>query len=233
MPEAVRPCPRPAPAPRRRPPARDQRHRGGGPDGRPLWLLCPPRAAPVPFDPLDAEVGAADYGQMVHEAMARWTRRLETAPGGWPGAATALEWFEEAAEAALEEAAARPGLLAFWRPRLSRIGAFVVAQEEAMQRGQPVRTRHAEVPGHLDLAQGQLRLKVRADRIDLLADRTLSIIDYKTGMPPSNKEVQDGRAPQMPLEAAIAAAGGFQGWSRAPSRRSPIGGSPAAARRAR
>ncbi|PHK93368.1 double-strand break repair protein AddB [Pseudoroseomonas rhizosphaerae] len=212
MPDAVRPCPRPAP----KPPAEDRPREISVTEvadlmADPYGYYARRVLRLVPFDPLDAEVGAADYGQMVHEAMARWTRRLDTAPGGWPGAATARAWFEEAAETALEAAAARPGLLAFWRPRLSRIGAFVVAQEEALQRGERIRARHAEVPGHLDIAQGQLRLKVRADRIDLLADRTLSIIDYKTGTPPSNKEMQDGRAPQMPLEAAIAAAGGFQG----------------------
>ncbi len=164
----------------------------------------------TPLDPLDAEVGAADYGQIVHAVLATWTRRLGEAPGGWPGLDTASRWFDEAAEESLAEAAARPGLLAFWRPRLSRIGGFVVAQEAAQASGKRIRHRHAEVSGHLDILQGAVRLKVRADRIDELADRTLSIIDYKTGTPPSAKEITDGRAPQMPLEAAIAEAGGFQ-----------------------
>ena len=41
--------------------------------------------------------------------------------------------------------------------------------------------------------------------------RRLAIIDYKTGAPPSEKEIEAGFAPQLPLEAAIAAAGGFDG----------------------
>ena len=36
-----------------------------------------------PVDPLDAEVGASDYGNLVHAAMARFIRRL--AAGPWPG----------------------------------------------------------------------------------------------------------------------------------------------------
>ena len=45
----------------------------------------------------------------------------------------------------------------------------------------------------------------------MLSDGSLAIIDYKTGAPPSEKEVKAGFAPQLPLEAAIAEAGGFAG----------------------
>jgi ATP-dependent helicase/nuclease subunit B len=37
----------------------------------------------------------------------------------------------------------------------------------------------------------------------------LAILDYKTGFVPAQQAVADGRAPQLPLEAAMAAAGGF------------------------
>ena len=48
-----------------------------------------------------------------------------------------------------------------------------------------------------------------ADRIDRLTDGGYAILDYKTGQPPSTADVEDGYAPQLPLEAAIALAGGF------------------------
>ena len=52
-------------------------------------------------------------------------------------------------------------------------------------------------------------LSARADRLDVLRDGTLAIIDYKTGAPPSPREVRS-LAPQLPLEALIARAGGFK-----------------------
>ncbi|MXP65724.1 double-strand break repair protein AddB [Roseomonas sp. M0104] len=211
IPEVVRPCPRPAPSP----PVENRPREISVTEvadlmADPYGFYARHVLRLIPFEPLDAEVGASDYGQVVHQALAGWTRRLAAAPGGWPGLATARGWFEDAAAHALEEAAARPGLLAFWRPRLRRIGDFVVALEEAAQSGHRIRRRHAEVPGQLDIAGGQVRLKVRADRIDELADGSLALIDYKTGTPPTTKEIMDGRAPQMALEAAIAEAGGFK-----------------------
>ncbi len=65
--------------------------------------------------------------------------------------------------------------------------------------------------------QGPFELRARADRIDRLHDGTLAIIDFKTGAVPGAAEVAAGFAPQLPLEAAIAAAGGFEGVAAAPA----------------
>ena len=47
----------------------------------------------------------------------------------------------------------------------------------------------------------------RADRIDLLAEGSLRVIDYKTGNPPSRTAVTEARALQLRVEAVLAAAG--------------------------
>jgi ATP-dependent helicase/nuclease subunit B len=52
-------------------------------------------------------------------------------------------------------------------------------------------------------------LSGRADRIERQADGTLAILDYKTGAVPGPGQVEQGLAPQLPLEAAMAAAGVF------------------------
>ena len=58
---------------------------------------------------------------------------------------------------------------------------------------------------------GSFKLSARADRIDLLRSGGARLIDYKSGTPPSPKEVEVGFAPQLTLEAAMLRRGGFKG----------------------
>lgn len=211
-PDSVAPCERPAP----RPPAEAR------PDQISVTevetLIADPYAFYAkrvlrlhPLEPLDAEVGAADYGELVHDAMAGFVRRLGDV---WPGREAAEAQFANAAEAALQKAGAHSGLAAFWRPRLRRIGAFVVAREEELRQNGAVVRSHTETRGHLELRHPDGRavsLSARADRLDLRADGAYAILDYKTGTLPSAKAVQEGHKPQLLLEAAMAAAGCFEG----------------------
>ncbi len=54
-------------------------------------------------------------------------------------------------------------------------------------------------------------LSARADRIDGLRPGGARIIDYKSGAPPTAKDVKAGFSPQLTLEAAILRDGGFEG----------------------
>jgi ATP-dependent helicase/nuclease subunit B len=58
-------------------------------------------------------------------------------------------------------------------------------------------------------ANGPIVLCTKADRIDLMTSSHSRIIDYKTGMIPSKKLVNQGYAPQLPLEGVILKVGGF------------------------
>jgi ATP-dependent helicase/nuclease subunit B len=72
----------------------------------------------------------------------------------------------------------------------------------------------AEVRGGLSIPLGGGRtflLSARADRIEHRTDRTFAILDYKTGQPPTGKQVRMGLSPQLTLEAAILREGGFEG----------------------
>jgi len=162
-----------------------------------------------PLDPLDAEAGALDYGNLVHHAMAGFVKRLSGRP--WPGEDAARALWEQAAAEALAEAAPRPGLAAFWAPRLARIGGFAVEQEAALRSGNGPITSLIELAGELPMPmeEGEVRLRAKADRIDVLPDGSIRILDYKTGAPPTAAQVQSGEKPQLTLEAAIAFRGGF------------------------
>jgi ATP-dependent helicase/nuclease subunit B len=55
------------------------------------------------------------------------------------------------------------------------------------------------------------KLSARADRIDVLQSGGVRLIDYKSGAPPTAKDVKAGFSPQLTLEAEILRQGGFEG----------------------
>jgi ATP-dependent helicase/nuclease subunit B len=63
----------------------------------------------------------------------------------------------------------------------------------------------------IQLADGPpFKLNARADRIDILQSGGARVIDYKSGAPPSAKDVKAGFSPQLTLEAAMLSQGGFE-----------------------
>jgi ATP-dependent helicase/nuclease subunit B len=70
---------------------------------------------------------------------------------------------------------------------------------------------HSEVKGELVVSApgGPFTIAATADRIDRLASGELVVIDYKTGAVPKKQEIDAAIAVQLPLEGAIAEAGGF------------------------
>jgi ATP-dependent helicase/nuclease subunit B len=164
-----------------------------------------------PLDPLDADPGAAERGTLVHAALEQF---LKLHPKALPAAA--LDDLMEIGDEVFRPIQAKPGAFAFWWPRFLRVAQWFVAEERP--RRACIADSHVEIKGALDLDApgGPFRLTAKADRIDRRADGSLEIIDYKTGAPPEKKKVDRGFAPQLPLEAAIAAAGGFKGLPPAP-----------------
>ena len=163
------------------------------------------------LDPIDADPAARDYGSAVHRALELF---LSEFPRG-PLPADALDRLLAIGADSLAAVKARPGLWAFWWPRFASIAAWLVALEG--ERRPRLAQSFAEIKGEVTIEApgGPFRLTATADRIDRLRDGSLAIIDYKTGAPPSAKEVAAGYAPQLPLEAMIAAQGGFAGLGQA------------------
>jgi ATP-dependent helicase/nuclease subunit B len=157
--------------------------------------------------PLEESADAADYGQIVHEGLQNFYNAFGTA---WP--ADAALQLRRCMDAALDQAGMRPALAAWWRPRLRRIADWV-AEAEANRRSQHGRLAliRNEQPGawQFDAPAGVFTLRGRADRIERRFDGAIAILDYKTGAPPLQKDVEEGRAPQLPLEAAMVAHGAF------------------------
>ena len=159
-----------------------------------------------PLDPIDADPGASERGTMIHAALDAF---LRAHPDELP--ADALAAIKVQGELAFGEALSRPGVWAFWWPRFERIADWFLETEKDYRT--LIGTTYAEVEGKLsfDAPAGPFELVAKADRVDLLIDGSLSIIDYKTGGLPRAKDISLGFSPQLPLEAAMAAAGAFDG----------------------
>lgn len=158
-----------------------------------------------PVDPIGGEPGAADKGNLIHDALARF---LMTWTG--PFDDSAVQALIGIGEKLFEPLDAFPAIRALWWPRFQKIAAGFVAYEA--RRSKSVEERFLEIGGGVALALPgfDFRLRGRADRIDRLTDGGLSVIDYKTGQVPSQKQVDALLSPQLPLEAAMIRRFGFK-----------------------
>jgi ATP-dependent helicase/nuclease subunit B len=154
-----------------------------------------------PFEPLAKLPDARERGTLIHDILEDFVRAR---PGG-PFDAAALEQLLEIGREAFDRHADFPEVTALWWPRFEKVARWFVATEAELA---DVAERHVEGRGEMAVTP-DFTLSARADRLDVLSDGTLAIIDYKTGTPPSPKEVRT-LSPQLPLEALIARAGGFQ-----------------------
>ncbi len=157
------------------------------------------------LDPLEQAADHADYGTIVHAAIADFLRSAGTS---FPADAEAR--LIAAMDAALDRQDLRPALAAWWRPRLRRIAAWVAGAERDRRLGQGLAHIASEQTGEWRLVTAlPFTLRGRADRIERRYDGSIAILDYKTGSVPKAADVGAGLAPQLPLEAAMAAAGAF------------------------
>lgn len=154
------------------------------------------------LEPLPALGMAPDQslrGALVHDVLSRFAAAYPVALPSDPRAV-----LTGIAENFLADVTGHPRVAAFWMPRLKRFIDWFAATEGARRMG--VLQVVPETSGSLviDAPGGPFTLTARADRIDATSDG-LVITDYKTGAIPSDANVLKGRAPQLPLEAAIAA----------------------------
>jgi ATP-dependent helicase/nuclease subunit B len=158
------------------------------------------------LDPVDMPLSAADRGSAIHDAIGAFTRQFAARLPDDP--VRALRQIGETYFAPLME---RPEARALWWPRFQRIATWFCQWEEA-RRGD-LGAIEAETRGEIAIQLDGARtffLSARADRIERRLDGAYAILDYKTGQPPTGKQVRMGLSPQLTLEAAILREGGFK-----------------------
>jgi ATP-dependent helicase/nuclease subunit B len=143
------------------------------------------------LDALDAEPSPAWRGEIAHKILERWHNREGT--------------LGELAADELAKMNAHPLMRALWRPRLLKALEWVEARIAAEPERVPTVIEdwgEWEVKG--------VKLFGKADRIDVFPDGTLAVVDYKTGAPPSGREVEAGYALQLGTLGLMARAGEFE-----------------------
>ena len=106
-----------------------------------------------------------------------------------------------------------PGVRAHWAGHLDSILQQIVSEEKERRKG--AQSIALEVKGRIDLIDSAFSIRGKADRIDRQQDGRLVIYDYKTGTPPSKRQIRYFDL-QLPIEAVMAEQGGFQGVARDP-----------------
>jgi ATP-dependent helicase/nuclease subunit B len=157
------------------------------------------------LDPVDMPLSAADRGSAIHDAIGAFTKQFANRLPENPVAT--LRRIGEIYFAPLME---RPEARALWWPRFQRIAAWFCQWESG--RRADIAAIEAETRGEIAIQLDNARtfyLSARADRIERRSDGTYTILDYKTGQPPTGKQVRMGLSPQLTLEAAILREGGF------------------------
>jgi len=153
--------------------------------------VLPPLAADPFSDP-------ALRGTLVHHILDAWHSARVADPD------LAIVPF---AEAKLREAQVHPLFWGLWRPRIiAALGRFEQWVNHAQFEGRKVTA--TEIRGAMNY--GGVKVYGVADRIDRLPDGTLTIVDYKTGGPPTPNAVAAGYALQLGLLGLIARDGSFE-----------------------
>ena len=110
---------------------------------------------------------------------------------------------------------AHPLVRSLWWPRLEA-GLQWIDTETARLAGEGRQVLKWEAKGAMTF--DGVKVHGRADRIDMLADGTLAVVDYKTGAPPTGARVEQGFALQLGTIGLIADRDGFDGVTGSPER---------------
>jgi ATP-dependent helicase/nuclease subunit B len=158
-----------------------------------------------PLDVMSREPDAALRGTLFHNALKIWNQQQPEKMSD-----ACIDLLMAAGKQVFSSLSDDPDVMSFWWPRFQRMAAWLAGVESHFR--QDARHVFSEIEGYLTfLIEGKPhKLTARADRIDILESSHARIIDYKSGKPPTAREVISGISPQLTLEAAMLAAGAFK-----------------------
>jgi len=156
-----------------------------------------------PLNALESPLKQQLFGNSVHQALEQFVRE--------DAFSTNLEYLNLLGKNTLEKAGFTQADMAFYLPKFQSIASWFIDRQK--ERFSKIQTSLVEQNGESILTidgNRHFTLTATADRIDIMKDGNIEIIDYKTGTPPTIKEVNAGFAPQLPLEGYLATQGAFE-----------------------
>ncbi|PPD42710.1 MAG: double-strand break repair protein AddB [Methylocystis sp.] len=160
-----------------------------------------------PLAPLGAQIGAREQGTAIHEALHQF---VLAHPSG-PLPVDAREALCVIARDLLADFFADPAFETFTWPRIVDGLNHALAFERERRASGSIIFMETGGSWTFPLADGShFTLTAKADRIEVDPAGEAFVFDYKTGAPPTQKQVEAGWAPQLTLEAAMIEAGAFK-----------------------
>jgi ATP-dependent helicase/nuclease subunit B len=155
------------------------------------------------LDSLDRDLEARDFGQLVHQALDDFQKTH--------GASQDLKLLLAEGHRVFAPLMNDAIVKRFWWPRFEQIAHWL----HHAWLNRPDSQVHTELPGSLFLmiSDDQIELKTIIDRVEVndhtgTEDSQVTIIDYKTGALPTQRDVANGLSPQLALESLIFLNGG-------------------------
>lgn len=147
------------------------------------------------LDDINPEVGSAEFGTIIHNSLEEFKKRN-------------MSTFAELVGLMFNNAVQYQDIpqIDFWYSKFREVAKWFVDYEASIK--QSISISYQEEEGALSLTD-DFTITAKADRIDITKDNRAYIYDYKTGTPPSITEVENGYAPQLPIEALILKNNGF------------------------
>ncbi len=154
-----------------------------------------------PLDPMNTPLGPAQRGTAIHKAL----EDLEE-----DGKPKTVEYLLSLLEYELMRVGERPADIAAKRAVWRRTCEWYIRwrRDRDLGGGKP----KLEVSGTLErvIAGETFTLSANADRVERDALGAITIVDFKTGNPPTDAAIATGLEQQMPLQALIAREGGYE-----------------------
>jgi ATP-dependent helicase/nuclease subunit B len=156
------------------------------------------------IEEIDERPNLADFGNFFHEAVEQYTKNYSKTDHNKELA------LKEIAKSILENAPLPNHSKKSWLIKFNAIAPEFIEFDE--ERRQTTTKTYSEIKGELklDILDQEVTILAIADRIDLHADGSATILDYKTGAVPSQKDVLSGLSPQLLIEAIILFENGFK-----------------------